>query len=119
MAGKIRNRAELLAHGKRESKEIVLDIAEKTLKRLDGYHRVKELMSLSGSILTVGRKKWDLSKKKHVYLVGAGKACNAMAMAVDEILWGLADKGDLHCKDQGRYRCVPSHRNCRRRTSPS
>ena len=93
MAGKIRNRAELLAHGKRESKEIVLDIAEKTLKRLDGYHRVKELMSLSGSILTVGRKKWDLSKKKHVYLVGAGKACNAMAMAVDEILGDWLTRG--------------------------
>lgn len=93
MAEKIRNKEELLAFGAKESKEIVLTIAEKTLQQLDGYYRVKELVSLSGSILTVGRKQWDLSKKRHVYLVGAGKACNAMAMAIDEILGDWLTKG--------------------------
>lgn len=93
MAEKIKNKQEILSQGAKESREIVLTIAERTLQQLDGYHRVKALVSLSGSKLAVGKKVWDLSKKKHVYLVGAGKACNAMAMAMDEILGDWLTKG--------------------------
>lgn len=93
MAEKIKNKQEILSQGTKESKEIVLTIAERTLQQLDGYHRVKALVSLSGSKLTVGKKSWDLSKKRHVYLIGAGKACNAMAMAMDEILGDWLTKG--------------------------
>ena len=48
---------------------------------------------MDGSILHIGTKSWDLSKKRHVYLLGAGKACNHMAMAVDEILGDYLTKG--------------------------
>ena len=83
---KIKNRQEILSCGDIKSKEILLDITEQTLEKLDGYKRIKMIMRLEGDILHVGNCSWDLSKKKNVYLVGAGKACNAMAMAVDEIL---------------------------------
>ena len=43
-------------------------------------------MRLEGANLVIGERSWDLSKKRHVYFIGAGKACNAMAKAVDEIL---------------------------------
>lgn len=83
---KIRNESEILSHGDKQSRQIVLEITDKTLQRLDSYERIKSIMSLQGDILQIGTQSWDLSKKRNVYLLGAGKACNAMAMAVDEIL---------------------------------
>lgn len=90
---KIRNYEELTSHGDRLSRKIVLDITERTLQRLDSYERIKSIMHLDKNMLHIGNKTWDLSKKKHVYLLGAGKACNHMAMAVDEILGDKLTKG--------------------------
>ena len=90
---KIRNYAELTAHGDVESRRIVLDITEKTLRKLDARERIKSIMRMDGDILTIGTKQWDLSKKNNVYLLGAGKAANHMAMAVDEILGDHLTKG--------------------------
>ncbi|MDR1520732.1 MAG: DUF4147 domain-containing protein [Planctomycetota bacterium] len=86
MPGKIKNRDGLLSHGDVESRRVALDITEKVLRRLDSRERIKSIMRLDGDILTIGAKSWDLTKKKRIYLLGAGKACNHMAMAVDEIL---------------------------------
>lgn len=83
---KIRNASTLLATGDRVSREIVLQIADRTLQRLDSYTRMRAMMSLEGDILTIGERQWDLSTKRNVYLFGAGKACNHMAMAVDHTL---------------------------------
>ncbi|HWQ29851.1 MAG TPA: DUF4147 domain-containing protein [Negativicutes bacterium] len=90
---KIRNFEELLSHGDKESRKIVLEITDKTLQRLDAYQRIKSIAHMEGSVLHIGTKSWDLSKKRNVYLVGAGKACNAMAMAIDEILGAYLTKG--------------------------
>lgn len=90
---KIKNREQLLSHGDVESKRIVLDIADATLERLDAYHRIRSIARMEGDILYIGTKQWDLSKKRNVYLIGAGKACNAMAMAVDEILGDRLTRG--------------------------
>ena len=90
---KIKNRDILLSHGDIESKRIVLDIAENTLQRLDSYRRIKSIAHMKDEILHIGTKSWDLSKKKNVYLIGAGKACNAMAMAVEEILGDHLTRG--------------------------
>lgn len=90
---KIRNYEELTSHGDTMSRKIVLDITERTLQRLDSYERIKSIMHLENDMLHIGNKTWDLSRKKHVYLLGAGKACNHMAMAVDEILGDRLTKG--------------------------
>ena len=86
MRQKIKNRAQLLDHGDAESRRIVLDLAEATLQKLDAYTRIKSILHLDGDILRIGERTWDLSKKRNVYLIGAGKACNAMAQAVEEVL---------------------------------
>lgn len=93
MQTKIKNKDVLLSHGDIESRKIVLDITEKTLQYLDAYERIKSIAHMEGSMLCIGSRKWDLSKKRHVYLLGAGKACNHMAMAVDEILGDYLTKG--------------------------
>lgn len=89
----IRNRSEILSHGDAESKRIVLDITEKTLEHLNAYYRIKSICRRDGPILRIGSRSWDLSQKRHVYLFGAGKACNHMAMALDEILDDYLTRG--------------------------
>ena len=86
MEQKIKNRDLLLSHGDSASRKIVLDIAEATLQKLDARTRIHSIAHMEGDLLCIGQRRWDLSKKRHVYLVGAGKACNHMAMAVEEIL---------------------------------
>ncbi len=93
MSQKIRNRDQILSHGDIESRRIVLDITEKTLQKLDAKERIKSIMRLDGDMLHIGVKSWDLSKKRNIYLLGAGKACNHMAMAVDEILGDRLTRG--------------------------
>lgn len=82
----IKNRSALLNCGDTESRRIVLDITEATLQKLCSYQRIRSILYLNGSILSVGSRKWDLSEKRRIYLIGAGKACNAMAMAVESVL---------------------------------
>lgn len=63
------------------------------MQKLDARERIKSIMRLDGDMLHIGVKSWDLSKKRNVYLLGAGKACNHMAMAVDEILGNRLTRG--------------------------
>jgi glycerate 2-kinase len=90
---KIRNAEALISHGARDARRLVLEIADTTLQRLDAYHRIKSITRLEGDVLHVGTQRWDLATKRHVYLVGAGKACNAMAAAIDEVLGDRLTKG--------------------------
>lgn len=83
---KIRNSAEILAQGDVSSRHVVLEIADKTLARLDSYQRIRSIMRMEGSFLRIGVRSWNLASKRNVYLFGAGKACNHMAMAVDHVL---------------------------------
>ena len=83
---KIRNLEEILSRGEIASRRIVAEIANRTLERLDSYQRIRTLMRLEGDTLHIGVRSWDLSLKRNVYLFGAGKACNHMAMAVDLVL---------------------------------
>ena len=90
---KIKNHDALVSIGDSASRKIVLEITEKTLRKLDAYERIKGIARLDGDVLHIGAKQWDLSKKKNVYLLGAGKACNAMAMAMDEMLGDRLTRG--------------------------
>jgi glycerate 2-kinase len=90
---KIRNADTILSNGNFTSRQTVLEIADKTLQRLDSYYRIKNIMRLDGDILHIGIRSWDLSQKKNIYLFGAGKACNHMAMAVDHVLGDRLTKG--------------------------
>ena len=69
METKIKNKDSILCEGDVDSKRIVLNIAEKTLQKLDAYERIKSITKYENNILTIGTEKWDLSKKNHVYPV--------------------------------------------------
>ena len=90
---KIKNYGTLTDHGCAESRKVVLDITERTLQRLDSYELIKSITSFDGHILKIGSKSWNLDDKEQVYLIGAGKACNHMARAIDEILGDRLTRG--------------------------
>ncbi|CDX33805.1 Hydroxypyruvate reductase [Mesorhizobium sp. SOD10] len=90
---KIRNSEEILSQGDIASRRIVTEIADRTLDRLDSYRRIRSIMRMEGSVLHIGTRSWDLSRKRNVYLFGAGKACNHMAMAVDHVLGDYLTRG--------------------------
>lgn len=90
---KIRNADAILSQGDLSSRQVVLEIADRTLERLDSYRRIRSIMRMEGSVLQVGTRSWDLSLKRNVYLIGAGKACNHMAMAVDHVLGDFLTQG--------------------------
>lgn len=103
---KIRNRDQLLQKGDHEAREKVVNMLEGVLQAMDARVRIRALMRLEGDLLTVGNKSWDLSQKKNVYLFGAGKACNAMAEAVCDILGERLTRGIISVKiaePQDRY----------------
>ncbi len=93
MEQKIRNREALLSCGDAEGRRIVLEVAEKTLQRLDARERIRSIAHMEGDVLCIGKRRWDLARKRHVYLLGAGKACNHMAMAMDELLGDHLTRG--------------------------
>lgn len=112
MPDKIRNLDTLTSHGCAESRGIVLEITRRMLEKADGYHRIKTMMRREGSRLIIGGRSWDLSKKRHIYLIGAGKACNAMAMAVEEILGEYLTRGIVIVKiseDTDRFERTEVH----------
>lgn len=83
---KIRNYHELVSHGDSIARQKVLALLNAVLCEVDIGKRIKQIMHLDGDILHIGPRKWDLKEKHNVYLLGAGKACNAMAQAVCDIL---------------------------------
>jgi glycerate 2-kinase len=81
----IKNREQLAGQGDVLARKVVLEIAEATLGALNAYRVVRDLLVVDGDTLRIGRRRWPLSGRR-VFVVGAGKAANAMAKAVDDAL---------------------------------
>ena len=79
----IRNTQQLLQIGDRASRDVLLSIANQTLASLNITHAINSCLTLDGDTLCIGDSKWDLSAKKRLYVVGAGKASGSMAQAVE------------------------------------
>ena len=86
MPGYIRNEEELISHGERGLRETALRIIDHALESVDPYLVARRLIQLHGDALHIGEKRFDLSKCKHLYILGAGKASLTIAKALDEIL---------------------------------
>jgi len=90
---KIKNRDKLLSAGDIEARKILLDIIEESLQNLDASHIINDLLKMDGNILRIGSHQWDLDSKRRIIIIGAGKACNAMAKAVEEKLGDRINEG--------------------------
>ncbi|OGP72799.1 MAG: hypothetical protein A2V86_08835 [Deltaproteobacteria bacterium RBG_16_49_23] len=90
---KIKNRESLVATGDIAGRQVVLEILETALQTLDSYQVIRNLLRLDGNILRIGNQKWNLQEKRRLFVVGAGKACNSMAKAVEDTLGNRITKG--------------------------
>ena len=95
----IKDKAKLLETGDRRARKPVLDLMELVLRDLDSYQFLYKNLELKENHLIYGGNRWDLSKKKNIYVVGAGKAANAMARAIEDILGDKITKGIVIVKD--------------------
>jgi glycerate-2-kinase len=89
----IKNRAALEAVGDVPARKAVLEIMEATLQALDSHRIIRGLLRVEGDTLWIGRCRWNLASKRRVIVVGAGKAANAMARAVEEALGDRISEG--------------------------
>jgi len=90
---KVKNRERILSVGDIDARKIVLDIIEESLQALDASHIISDLLNLDGNMLQIGNRQWDLDLKRRVLVIGAGKACNSMARAVEEKLGDRISEG--------------------------
>ena len=95
---KIRNYSAITAHGDVPARKMVLDLMDRVLHEVDSYQRIRDVMHVEGNVLHVGVKSWNLESKRNIYLLGAGKACNAMAQAVCDVLGERITKGIICVK---------------------
>jgi glycerate 2-kinase len=93
----IRNQEELLSHGNRRGRETALEILEAGLQAVDPYDTTLRLIRREGDRLLVGGQPdmdvsgygdetIDLSQVENIYVVGAGKAIQRQARALEELL---------------------------------
>jgi len=95
----ITNRERLLSHGNKRGREVALDIIERGIEAVDPYEAVKKLVYVENDTrLIVGDLRYDLSKQRNIYVVGAGKASFPIAQALDEILGQRIKKGAINVK---------------------
>jgi glycerate 2-kinase len=79
--------------------EYVQAIMEAALQAADAAEAVRRNVLLQGNTLHVGRRMYDLRTYEHIYVVGAGKASAAMAMALEDILGERITAGWINVKD--------------------
>ncbi len=80
------NRSSLIDHGPTKLRADAVEIIEYAIRAADPYEATRNLVNLYGNILHIGSLAYDISVLKNIYLVGAGKATQGIAIALEEIL---------------------------------
>jgi hydroxypyruvate reductase len=68
------------------------------LKAADPVEAVLRHLRVSGDVLTVGKRRYDLSKYQRIFVVGAGKASASMAVALERLLGSRITGGTINVK---------------------
>jgi len=95
----LKNRAVLVARGDRRARRPVLAVLDATLDALDSNRIISNNLALTENIMSFGSCRWDLSQMRRIYVVGGGKAGNAMARAVEAILGEKISAGVVAVKN--------------------
>ena len=99
MKNYVLNRSQLLSHGNKKLRAIALQMINAALEASNPYQATKNLVRLDKNILQVGGQKYDLSKRKNIYVLGAGKATFPIARALEEILGDKITRGVVVLKE--------------------
>ncbi|MEE8354649.1 MAG: DUF4147 domain-containing protein, partial [Candidatus Bathyarchaeia archaeon] len=94
------NRDELLENASsgtlRRLRLDALDILEAAVDAVDPGEAVRRSLSVRGSNLIIRGVEWDLDLFEGIHVVGGGKACGAMAEAVEEALGDRISSGTVN-----------------------
>src|SRR5271169_6373139 len=89
----IKNSHKLGSVGAIPARRMLLEITEAVMQSLDSHRIIGEILKLEGDVLRIGGRRWELRSKHRLYVLGAGKAANAMARAVEEVLGDRITQG--------------------------
>ncbi len=87
------NREQLRDHGPERLRANALDILESGIRAADPYKATLDLIHREGDHLSVGPLRFDLREKEHIYILGAGKATQPIAIALEKILGDRITEG--------------------------
>ena len=80
------NRSSLIDHGLSHLRADAVDIIEHAIQAADPYEATRKLVHLEGNLLQIGTLEFDLRVWKNIFVLGAGKATQGIALALEEIL---------------------------------
>ena len=90
---RIRNRERLVSQGDTSARKAVVEVLEDALDALDVSRVVRALLAVERDMLRVGSRRWDLRSRRRLFVIGAGKAGNVMAKALEEVLGDRITQG--------------------------
>jgi hydroxypyruvate reductase len=79
-----------------------LRILNAALKAADPTEAVLRHVRLNGGTFVAGKQRYSLKKFRNVYVIGAGKAVGAMALAIQQVLGNRINGGFLNVKSVPR-----------------
>ncbi|NLT74366.1 MAG: DUF4147 domain-containing protein [Chloroflexi bacterium] len=105
----IKNLDELVSHGDRKGRELALSVLEGGLQASDPYANTQKLLRIEGNRLLVGGQSdmdvsgfgdeaIDLETVEHIYVIGAGKAVQCQAKALEDLLGDRLTAGAITIK---------------------
>ena len=76
----------------------VLTVFQAGLRAADPEQAVRKKLRLTGDVLEVGERTYDLAEFRRIFVVGAGRATAAMVRSVEEVLEGRLTDGLINVK---------------------
>ncbi len=107
---RIENRAQLTSVGDKKVRSDLLDVLEAAVESVDPYVCVREALRVKGDILSVSGEGMDLGQFKRIFVVGAGKAAEKMAKAVDDEIGDRVSAGFINSLREGRIGNITIHK---------
>ena len=94
---RIQNREHLLSNGPIVLRTHAVDIIEYAIRSADPYTATKNKIKVNGKILSLDKTRYDLDGA-NIYIVGAGKASQPIAFALEEIFGDRISGGIIALK---------------------
>jgi len=83
----------------KQLRQDAIEIFNAGLKPVDPATAIRRFIDLDGEVLTVADRAYSLADYENLILIGFGKACAAMARALEAVLGGAIRKGAINVKD--------------------
>jgi glycerate 2-kinase len=89
----IPHKERLVDHGPSSLREYAVDILEHGIRAADPYAATEDLIHVDGDRLRIGPLSYHAREFERMYVIGAGKATQPIAMRLEECLGGRIDDG--------------------------